>query len=250
MMKSIKKRSLIYSIFLSFFLTILVVAIPVSAKTNYNVGFQENQEVEYVVTLVDKSELKDIFGKDFKDSFGDNAHQEGAKMKIRIDEIDEEVRNRWFTVTIDVWDWVDPDYAFDSEPTREEWDYSTYKTPSKYDNATVSDTGFFYVPTPVVSYLDDVDWDTNWKAKTNTIELKNRDKEKYINVWTYDENSGLLSKYEILNNRDKPVYRYEQQQLILIPNYELPILLAIFALSAIGIILYVKKKGGEKVIKN
>ncbi|MFX1260010.1 MAG: hypothetical protein ACFFAN_19345 [Promethearchaeota archaeon] len=64
--------------------------------------------------------------------------------------------------------------------------------------------------------------------------------EEYIEEITFDENTGLMSLYQIMNDDDEVIY--ELAAVSAIPGYELPILLGITASFIIGLVYIVRRK--------
>ncbi|MFX1257334.1 MAG: hypothetical protein ACFFAN_05720 [Promethearchaeota archaeon] len=78
-------------------------------------------------------------------------------------------------IYIDLWDWIDPDNEFNSEPDYNEVRYISEQDPDDLnmqyynEDPDVEDFGLnvddlpFFIPTPVADYLDELDWqDEDW----------------------------------------------------------------------------------------
>ncbi|MFX1256601.1 MAG: hypothetical protein ACFFAN_01980 [Promethearchaeota archaeon] len=64
--------------------------------------------------------------------------------------------------------------------------------------------------------------------------------EEFTEEWTWDENSGVCSLYQLINDDDEILYEYALSNAI--PSYELPILLGVTAGFAIGLIYIIRKR--------
>ncbi|MFX1257244.1 MAG: hypothetical protein ACFFAN_05270, partial [Promethearchaeota archaeon] len=133
----------------------------------------------------------------------------------------------------------------------------------------------FLIPIPVENYLDDVEWrdedlddnigevwydedemkwDYDLENTKLTLErtfawddspedvwtLEDTEYEDYIEEWTWDENTGWLSLYQLMNDDEEVIYEVAAAGAI--PGYELPILLGVTAAFTIGLIYVIRKK--------
>ncbi|MFX1257854.1 MAG: hypothetical protein ACFFAN_08345 [Promethearchaeota archaeon] len=80
--------------------------------------------------------------------------------------------------------------------------------------------------------MDDDPETASWEGDTEI--------EDYIGKWTFDENTGMVSISQIMNNDEEILY--ETRIVSAITRYELPILLWITAASVIGIIYIIRKR--------
>ncbi len=103
-----------------------------------------------------------------------------------------------------------------------------------------------FVPIDVVKFLDKIDgWKENdheeWKTKDNTVIHDSIfQEETFVEIFTYDTDTGFLVEYQIIDEDGAIIYKYGLTQVI--PGYELPFILGITGISIIGLIYIMKRK--------
>ncbi len=243
-----------------------------------------------------------------------NIDEEGSKCQFKVDntkfydgyvefydyeEEDEDRADTW-KVYIDIWEFIDPDNDFNPDCDVDEEDIDVIEDPDDLNRmswsedeekgaCTIFHLGVIIVPTPVVNYLDEIEWlddedmedrdiytileddiatdweghmnadekwdseeiDNDWNSKENKVihegtypwwdeDDNDWDYEDYEEEWTYDEESGFLSLYQVLDGED--VLLEITLETPLISGYEIPVLLGITAVFTIGLIYVIRKK--------
>jgi len=226
-LKIMKSKKIFFGLML---LSLFILSNMLSAQAAvYNIGVAENDEFIYEVTTVEEDGLEAVFGADWASYLGPEGIK-GVKEKFIITTIKEETT--YWKITSQHWDPTTA--AFSEYPDSSAYYMNIYKDPD--------DAGyvFFFVPTPVSSYLAVIAGKyTDVKSSGNTI--------------TYDFDfikTGL--DWEITFNNDgvmtswawvyvgKTIWELTLGGLI--PGYDLAILLGISAVSMLSIIYIVMKK--------
>lgn len=234
------------------------------------------------VTVVDESGLIDVFGTNWSTHlqklYGQNVHLLNAKQKssvISMNKSDyfEDSGGDWpiCNISMQIWNWTTG--LFPEEPTdgtniqyilKDPLNLTSYEQESPGDLTFLKSAyeldgnkGYFLgqLPSNPTEYLDDADlnWRENWTTPGRKIVHNAWDGEYIyegmhfsgdcIETWSYNEN-GVLTSYEIVNNNDTTVYKFEIQNegTTGIPGYNISIFLGIFALSFIGLIIFLRRK--------
>jgi len=99
----------------------------------------------------------------------------------------------------------------------------------------------------IIKYLDEIDeWREDdheeWKNKDNMVIHDSifDEEENFLEVYTYDTQSGFLTQFQIIDEDGTVIYEYGLSQFI--PGYEIPLILGITGIIIIGLIYIVKKR--------
>ena len=231
----------------------------VKADTSYSLGIKKDTEIILEVKIFDKSGLKDVFGDGYKDAIPEGADEVGMRYKIKVlaiienAEIDLGILGTYdaYGFEANIWEWVKGEFGED--PTEDEFEIVWFKDPEDLNDAYEIVDGFAYditmpfVPIDVVKYLDEIDeWREDdheeWKNKDNMVIHDSifDEEENFLEVYTYDTQSGFLTQFQIIDEDGTVIYEYGLSQFI--PGYEIPLILGITGIIIIGLIYIVKKR--------
>jgi len=239
------------------FLSTTIVQVQ-AADADYSMGMKKDTEIILEVQILDKDGLKDVFDDGWKQPLPEGADEVGMRYKIIVKlvdndaEIDLGILGEYdaFGIEADIWEWTKGDFAED--PTEDEFEIVWFQDPEDINDAYDTVGGYAYdvtmpfVPIDVVKFLDEIDeWreDKNeqWKTKDNmVIHDSIFDEENFVEIFTYDTDTGYLIEYEIIDEDGAIIYKYGLSEFI--PGYELPIILGIFGIFTIGLIYIMKKR--------
>lgn len=226
--------------------------------SKYSPGLKKDMEITLEVKTFDKDGLKDIFGDGWGEAVPEDADEVGLRYKIKVLKVDKDAEIDLgilgeydaYSIECDIWEWTKG--AFSEDPTDEEDEIIWFKDPEDINDAYAIAGGFAYdilmpfVPIDAAKFLDEIDeWKENkqeeWKTKDNmVIHDSIFDEENFVEIYTYDTNNGFLTEYKIKNEDGEVIYEYGLS--LLIPGYEIPLLLGITGISVIGLIYIMKKK--------
>jgi hypothetical protein len=228
-----------------------------AAESSYSLGMKKGTEIILEVEIFDEDGLEDVF-EEYEDAIPEGADEVGMKYKIIVREVDNDAEIDLgilgdydaFSIEVDIWEWTKGEFAED--PTEEEFEIVWFQDPEDINDAYDKVGGYAYdiimpfVPIDVVKFLDEIDeWKEDdheeWKTKDNmVIHDAIFGEENYVEVFTYDPNTGYLVEYKIIDEDGAIVYKYGQSEFI--PGYELPIILGIIGIFTIGLIYLMKKR--------
>ncbi len=229
-----------------------------AAEEKYSLGLKKDTEIILEVEIYDKKGLKDVFGDGYKDATPEYADEVGKRYKIIVREVDNDAEIDLgiigsydaFGIEADIWEWTKGEFA--EGPTDDGEELVWFKDPEDLDDAYKKVDGYAYdvimpfVPIDVVKYLNAIEeWKEDdheeWYAKDNTVIHDGIFiEENYVEVFTYDTNTGFLIEYKIIDEDGTIIYKYRQS--VFIPGYELPLLLGITGIFVIGLIFIMKKR--------
>ena len=244
---------------LAFFILNLAIFSTTVQAADYEIGVEEDTEIILEIKSFDEELADSIYGTDdIEDIIGDDA-EVGARQKMVITDIDdgEDVTYvaygvnlgtyKSFMVEYDEWDWTMDTADFDGDPDE---DKETLPVPE--DPKDLPDDWpmpFDIIPTPVVDYLDAIDWDKDIDVEDNVLTIKvDKDilklafkdmKEDVIYEFTYDEDTGIRVRTRFLTTDDEVIVEMSAAG---IPGYELPILLGFVGFSTLGLIYITMKR--------
>ena len=155
-----------------------------------------------------------------------------------------------FGIEADIWEWTDEE--FDEEPDEEEFEIVWFQDPEDINDAYDVVGGYAYdiimpfAPITVEKFLDKIDeWKEDdheeWKTKDNmVIHDSIFDEETFVEIFTYDTETGYLIEFKIIDEDGAIIYQYGLSEII--PGYELPLILGIIGIFTIGLIYIMKKR--------
>lgn len=246
---------------------------------NYVMSLKEDDELIMTIRTLNRDNLAQTFGFDNTDD-DDGTYEPpywymkaGMKQKFQVTSIEEEKVPNYgnsdiFIVTFDVWHFEDngkffekPDIEGDANNFTDTTDdqgfvYYFFKDSedlNDYTNNSVTLTSALYCPTPVPSYLEDLEWQDKenytYSSEGNTITFEgllgevdeNGNEVKGYRKWIYG-NDGILDKYQLLNEDEEILYETTIGGAGFIPGYPISALLGVFTSFSIAIIFFVYNK--------
>ncbi|MFX0187995.1 MAG: hypothetical protein ACFE8A_09680 [Candidatus Hodarchaeota archaeon] len=235
----------------------------------YEVGFKEGVEFIYICKTIDEDGMIDIWGNHYEDYEIFEGIKEGAKMKWKITEIDDEdsmyssktkLYEDALTVKYDYWIWTDK--AEFGGADYEDEQYSWFTNPEDYK----SDLEFVvifvpWIPYEVEMYLDALELYKWWYIDENILyyELDGKERLNWYDSDIHKKNiliemeyndEGIMSSFKILNEDEEVVLEFALENPL---AYIIPIVLIVVAVIATLTIVYIvmRKKGIKlKDIKN
>ena len=229
----------------------------VKADSSYSLGIKKGTEIILEVQIFDEDGLEDVFD-EYDDAIPEDADEVGMKYKIIVREVDKDAEIDLgilgdydaFGIEADIWEWTDEE--FDEEPDEEEFEIVWFQDPEDINDAYDVVGGYAYdiimpfAPISVEKFLDKIDeWKEDdheeWKTKDNmVIHDSIFDEENFIEIFTYDTETGYLIEFKILDEDGAIIYQYGLSEII--PGYELPLILGIIGIFTIGLIYIMKKR--------
>jgi len=229
----------------------------VKADSSYSLGMKKDTEIILEVQIFDEDGLEDVFD-EYDDAIPEDADEVGMKYKIIVREVDKDAEIDLgilgdydaFGIEADIWEWTAEE--FDEEPDEEEFEIVWFQDPEDINDAYDVVGGYGYdvimpfAPISVEKYLDEIDdWreDDNeeWKTQDNMVIHDSIFKEEtFVEIFTYDTETGYLIEYKIIDEDGAIIYKYGLSEFI--PGYELPLILGIIGIFTIGLIYIMRKK--------
>ena len=256
--------------FLIGFLLLTLIAYSTSVQGASTWEVEEDKLYIYEIKSFDEDLADDVFDTDnIEDVLGEDADIDAmrAQMITDADEIEDfngdatEDDPGWeFDGWVWVGDWMNDEDDFEDPEVPDIMEYSDVRIPEDPEeygllSGFLELFVFFYiisigVPSPAEDWLDDGDWsslDPDDGALTLEIDSSSDPDvyEDYEQVYTWDED-GVYQGVEAIVDGDT-IYEVSLKgglldTLLGIPGYELPILLGVVGVSAIGIIYVIMKK--------
>ena len=229
----------------------------VKADSSYSLGIKKGTEIILEVQIFDEDGLEDVFD-EYDDAIPEDADEVGMKNKIIVREVDKDAEIDLgilgdydaFGIEADIWEWTDEE--FDEEPDEEEFEIVWFQDPEDINDAYDVVGGYAYdiimpfAPISVEKFLDKIDeWKEDdheeWKTKDNmVIHDSIFDEETFVEIFTYDTETGYLIEFKILDEDGAIIYQYGLSEII--PGYEIPLILGIIGIFTIGLIYIMKKR--------
>jgi len=164
----------------------------------YSWCLEGGEELIWEVTKVNATALENIYGSNW-DDVNDDRYTIGAQKKRYIDRItafDEYCNWRIYS---DIWVWTTS--AFTSTPDYDGQVETIYMDPA---SETLLDKELY--PMDVVDYLKSSSAYSYYTVSNNKVTFES---EGVKRIYIYDENSGVLSKFQDLDSNDKIAWEYE-----------------------------------------
>jgi len=169
----------------------------------FELKVQAAETYNWVVTELNAVELGGVFGGDWANDLNfycwwalNSPSEAGNKSKIEIDSVLNHPTADWYRFYVDGWNWKDKELLHGGVPDRDDVWYNLPMDPT----GNTWNPSVWLVPTPVVTYLEELSYLGGTSASGNIITLSSSDVESYEAIWTFDEDLGVTDLFQIKNS--------------------------------------------------
>ncbi|MFX0148543.1 MAG: hypothetical protein ACFE8E_12465, partial [Candidatus Hodarchaeota archaeon] len=102
----------------------------------------------------------------------------------------------WYRLYVDGWNWKDKELLHGGVPDRDDVWYNLPMDPT----GNTWNPSVWMIPTPVVTYLEELSYFAGTSASGSTITVSSSDVESYEAIYTFDEDLGVTDLFQIKNS--------------------------------------------------
>jgi len=176
----------------------------------FELKIQESETYNWIVTELNAVELENVFGSNYDLALEaycwwalNGPDEVGNKSKIEIDTIiAHPTYDDWYRLNVDGWNWAGMDSLYGGVPDRDD---VSYNLPMDPEGSTFH-YSLFLIPTPVVTYLEELSFPLGYSASGNTVTRSDTDLEDYEAKWFYNEDLGVTELFQIKNSADAVIF--------------------------------------------
>jgi len=176
----------------------------------FELKIQESETYNWIVTELNAVELENVYGSNWDSDLEaycwwalNSPDAVGNKSKFEIDTIvPHPTYDDWYRLNVDGWNWAGMDSLHGGVPDRDDVSYNLPMDPE----GLFFHYSLFLIPTPVVTYLEELSFLAGYSASDNTVTRSDTDLEDYEVKWFYNEDLGVTELFQIKNSADVVIF--------------------------------------------
>jgi len=222
---------------------LLILSAPLALAQDYSWNINIGDEFIWKVDLIDQDALNTTFGvsweEDLEDKFGLGAHNLNAQKKYKFINISQ--TSQYWYLDFDIWNWTNSNFA-------QAADISEYRIVYQHFEGIHFGVGswnpdFWFSPLNVEEYLDVYLENDKGYNLNNTWVYTDSNLTNYSMIYTFNRDTGVLSKAEIKNENEEIIYQFSIQSGgggNKIPFSNIFLIITLFTLTTIA--FFIRKK--------
>jgi len=189
----------------------LILTAPFALAQDYTWNISIGEEFIWKVDLIDQDALNTTFGmnweEDLESEFGIGAHNLNAQKKYKFINISQ--TSQYWYLDFDIWNWTTSNFAQIADISEYRISYQTFEGMIPFLGPWGKDA--YFSPLDVDQYLEEYDANENRYNVNNTWVYTEADLTNYSIVYTFNTDTGVLSKAEIKNENEEVIYQFSIQ---------------------------------------
>ncbi|MGM0467304.1 MAG: hypothetical protein ACQERB_00700 [Promethearchaeati archaeon] len=221
---------------------LLILTTPFALAQEYTWNISIGEEFIWKVDLIDQDALNTTFGmnweEDLESEFGIGAYNLNATKKYKFININS--TSKYWYLDFDIWHWTTSNFAEVSDIS-DNIPYQTFE--GTYPYLGPWGKNVYFSPLDVDQYLCEYDANENRYNVNNSWVYNEDDLTNYSIIYTFNRDTGVLSKAEIKNENEEVIYQFSIQSGggdNKIPFSNIFVIITLFSLTTVA--FFIRKK--------
>jgi len=224
---------------------LLILSAPLALAQDYSWNINIGDEFIWKIDLVDQDALNTTFGgnweEDLQDKFGPGAYNLNAQKKYKFINISS--TPSYWDLDFDIWNWTNSNFGTLADISNYRISYQTFEGMIPFLGPWGKNA--YFSPLDVDQYLEEYDANENRYNVNNSWVYNEADLTNYSIIYTFNRDTGVLSKAEIKNENEEVIYQFSIQSGVggnVIPFSNIFAIITLFSLTTMAFLIRKKIK--------